>query len=65
LAANIPNLRILETVRRHYGEEYLGIISPNLAPENGEFPLPPGPGLGVDIEKAIFERSDLVTKSAN
>ncbi len=63
LAANLPNLRILETVRRHYGEEYLGIVGPTLAPVKGEFELPPGPGLGVSIDNAVFSRSDLVTKS--
>ena len=27
LAANLPNLFILETVRRHYGDEYRGVVS--------------------------------------
>ena len=65
LAANVPNLKILETVRRHYNEEYLNIISPTLSPVNGEFPLPPGPGLGVELDKAVYKRSDLTIQSVS
>ena len=63
LAANLPNLKIIETVRRHYDDEYLNIISPTLSPVNGEFPLPPGPGLGVELDNAVFKRPDLMIQS--
>ena len=63
LAANVPNLKILETVRRHYNDEYLHLISPTLCPVNGEFPLPPGPGLGVELDNAVFQRPDLTIQS--
>jgi galactonate dehydratase len=53
LAANIPNLYILETVRRHYAEEYAGLITGSLTPVAGDLPLPPGPGLGVELAGGI------------
>ena len=56
LAANLTNLCILESVRRHYLEEYKGIVTRDLAPVNGELPLPPGPGLGVELDPGIFSR---------
>ena len=48
-AAAIPNLRILETVRRHYLDEYDGLLESMLVPEDGWLPLPEGPGLGVKL----------------
>jgi L-alanine-DL-glutamate epimerase-like enolase superfamily enzyme len=56
LAANLPNLYILETVRRHYLDEYAGLTTVMLRPENGELPLPSGPGLGVDLAPDIATR---------
>jgi len=44
LAANLTNLMILESVRRHYLEEYHGILTNQLVAQNGAIPLPPGPG---------------------
>ena len=43
LAANVTNLYILETVRRHYLDEYRGILTDSLVPVNGKLPLPTGP----------------------
>jgi L-alanine-DL-glutamate epimerase-like enolase superfamily enzyme len=56
LAANLTNLGILESVRRHYLEEYKGIVTGTLAPVSGEIPLPPGPGLGVELDPGVFSR---------
>ncbi|MFZ0759771.1 MAG: mandelate racemase/muconate lactonizing enzyme family protein, partial [Candidatus Sulfotelmatobacter sp.] len=43
LSANLTNLCIMETVRRHYNEEYEGLVTRSLVPEaSGELPLPPG-----------------------
>jgi L-alanine-DL-glutamate epimerase-like enolase superfamily enzyme len=59
LAAALPNLRILETVRRHYADEYVNLdvigTSP-LQPALGALPLPPGPGLGVSLREDILQR---------
>jgi L-alanine-DL-glutamate epimerase-like enolase superfamily enzyme len=59
LAANLTNLTILETVRRHYLDEYRGLLTGSLVPVNGKLPLPTGPGLGVDLDPALFERTNV------
>lgn len=63
LAANITNLYILETVRRHYLDEYRGILTADLLPINGNLPLPPGPGLGVDLDPSVFSRPNVEAHS--
>ena len=58
LAANVINLQILESVRRHYLDEYRGIVTATLPPVNGTFALPPGPGLGVELCEEVRQRDD-------
>jgi galactonate dehydratase len=62
LAANATNLFIAESVRRHYGDEYRGIVT-NTYPlaKNGWFDLPNGPGLGVELSPNILSRADAKT----
>jgi L-alanine-DL-glutamate epimerase-like enolase superfamily enzyme len=55
LAASVPNLYLLETVRRHYLEEYEGLVTTRLVPDEGRLPLPPGPGLGVELADGLGE----------
>jgi galactonate dehydratase len=65
LSANVPNLLIMETVRHHYNEEYEGLVTRSLGPEaGGELPLPPGPGLGVELSSDVLKRKDAVVKRA-
>ncbi|HEX4485435.1 MAG TPA: mandelate racemase/muconate lactonizing enzyme family protein [Terriglobales bacterium] len=59
LSMATPNLKILETVRRHYTDRYPLIVTANGAPENGRLGVPPGPGLGVEL-KPEFLRSGRV-----
>ena len=59
LAANVTNLYILESVRRHYLDEYRGIVTHAQAPVDGEFTLPPGPGLGVELYDGVLSRDDV------
>jgi L-alanine-DL-glutamate epimerase-like enolase superfamily enzyme len=59
LAANLTNFATLETVRRHYADEYAGILTHSLIPAGGALPLPPGPGLGIELNSNIFSRSDV------
>jgi L-alanine-DL-glutamate epimerase-like enolase superfamily enzyme len=59
LAANVTNLYILESVRRHYLEEYQGLLTADHQPVEGEFPLPPGPGLGVELNPDLWKREDV------
>lgn len=55
LAANVTNLRILESVRRHYLDEYKPLVMHTLAAENGDIPVPQDPGLGVELREEVFE----------
>ncbi len=63
LAAAIPNLRILETVRRHYLDEYEGLMDASLIPVDGWLPLPEGPGLGARLSEERIRRDDVEIQS--
>lgn len=56
LAANLNNLFILETVRRHYLDEYRGLLTADLIPVEGMLPAPAGPGLGADLAPEVLKR---------
>jgi galactonate dehydratase len=58
LAANVTNLYILESVRRHYADEYHGLVTRNYEARNGVFDLPDGPGLGVELTQETLSRPD-------
>ena len=59
LAANATNLFIAESVRRHYGDEYRGIVTnTNPIASDGWFDLPAGPGLGVELSPETLARPD-------
>jgi L-alanine-DL-glutamate epimerase-like enolase superfamily enzyme len=63
VSANVTNLFIMESVRRHYREEYEGLVTDTLMPgPNGELPMPPGPGLGVELSAAVLTNRDAVVK---
>ncbi len=59
LAAHIPNLFYVESVRAFY-RTYFPVIS-DYAPhvEDGLFAVPSGPGLGVNLREEMLERADL------
>jgi L-alanine-DL-glutamate epimerase-like enolase superfamily enzyme len=59
LAAHVPNLFILESVRRHYLKEYEGLVTDTLPATDGFIPTPETPGLGMDLHPSIFERPDV------
>jgi L-alanine-DL-glutamate epimerase-like enolase superfamily enzyme len=63
LSANVTNLFIMESVRRHYREEYDGLVTHKLVSgANGDLPLPPGPGLGVDLSPEVLTRKDAIVR---
>jgi galactonate dehydratase len=63
LSANVTNLYIMESVRRHYCEEYDGLVTRRLAAAaGGELPLPMGPGLGVELSPEVLTRKDAIVK---
>jgi L-alanine-DL-glutamate epimerase-like enolase superfamily enzyme len=66
LAANLTNLYVLESVRRHYLDEYRGILTQTLPPAaDGTFHLPPGPGLGVELCPDVLTRDDVHIERAS
>jgi galactonate dehydratase len=58
MAANVTNLFILETVRRHYADEYRGLVTRSYDQREGAFDLPDGPGLGVELTEETLRRPD-------
>jgi L-alanine-DL-glutamate epimerase-like enolase superfamily enzyme len=62
LAANVTNLFIMESVRRHYNSEYDGLLTAMLKPVDGALPRPPGPGLGVELDPSVLQRLDAVVR---
>jgi galactonate dehydratase len=54
LAMATPNFKILESVRRHYNDRYPRVATANGAPEKGRLGIPPGPGLGVEIQPELL-----------
>ena len=66
LSANVTNLYIMESVRRHYSEEYDGLVTQKLvAGATGELPLPPGPGLGVELSSEVLTRKDAIVRRSS
>jgi galactonate dehydratase len=66
LSANVTNLFIMESVRRHYNDEYEGLVTRMLVPDGtGDLPLPPGPGLGVELSPELLTRKDAVVKRSS
>src|SRR5580698_7343539 len=66
LSANVTNLFIMESVRRHYSEEYEGLVTQKLvAGPSGDLPLPPGPGLGVELSSEVLARKDAIVKKSS
>lgn len=60
LAANVTNLFVCESVRRHYLDEYKGVVTNTLPSKDGYLPLPEGPGLGVELAPEVWQRPDVV-----
>lgn len=60
LAANLPNLYLLESVRKHYLEDYVGVVKDPLAARDGVIPIPPGPGLGVELAEELLSDTDVI-----
>lgn len=57
LAANVPNLFILETVRRHYREEYEGMLTGLPLVVDGKIRPGSAPGLGVELDGGVLQRA--------
>jgi galactonate dehydratase len=61
LAAHIPNLFVLESVRRHYQKEFPEIVTTTSSPNSdGCFLLPDGPGLGVELKPEFLQHANVI-----
>jgi len=65
LAMATPNLKILETVRRHYSDRYLPMATVSGIPVKGRLGIPPGPGLGVDIKEEFLRSGKVQIESVD
>ena len=65
LAMATPNLKILESVRRHYNDRYVPMVSSTGAPEKGRLGIPPGPGLGVEIKEELLRSGRVQIESVD
>lgn len=65
LAMATPNLKILESVRRHYNDRYVPIVASSGVPQNGRLGVPPGPGLGVELKEDFLRSGRLQIESVD
>lgn len=65
LAQNLPNLFILESVRRHYLKEYEGFVTDMGPAERGTFSAPDSPGLGVELMPDVRNRDDVIVRTSD
>jgi len=63
LAMATPNLKILESVRRHYNDRYVPVVTNTGAPQNGRLGVPPGPGLGVELRDEFLRSGKVQMES--
>ncbi|HEX8045864.1 MAG TPA: mandelate racemase/muconate lactonizing enzyme family protein, partial [Rhizobium sp.] len=59
-----PNTLIQESVRAFYTGWYKELVTAVPRIENGYVYPMDGPGLGVDLLPAVFERSDLIVRNS-
>jgi L-alanine-DL-glutamate epimerase-like enolase superfamily enzyme len=59
LAQNLPNLFSLESVRRHYLRDYCGLVNFTGPAEGGTLRAPDASGLGVELDRSVFQRADV------
>ncbi|MCC7206858.1 MAG: mandelate racemase/muconate lactonizing enzyme family protein [Anaerolineae bacterium] len=60
LAAHIPNLYFVESVRAFYKTYFPVLGDLRVAVQDGHLSLPEGPGLGVSLNPSALERPDLI-----
>jgi len=62
LAQNLPNLFILESVRRHYLQDYAALVNFTGPARNGSLCAPDAPGLGIELASSVYQRPDVVVR---
>ena len=63
LAASVPNLFLLETVRRHYLDEYAGLLTTELPVRDGVLAPPEGPGLGAELSPSVLQQPGVTVRT--
>lgn len=61
-SASVYNLFIMESVRAFYLTWFNDVLTTNLVPKDGSFPLPGGPGLGTELSEPFLSRPDLIRR---
>jgi L-alanine-DL-glutamate epimerase-like enolase superfamily enzyme len=65
LAASVPNVYILESVRRHYLQDYAGLVTATCRACDGWLHPPESPGLGLDLDPALLSRPGLAVRTVS
>ena len=60
LAAHIPNLYYVESVRAFYKEYFAVLTDFRPTVSDGHLDIPSGPGLGVNLRESALQRADLI-----
>jgi galactonate dehydratase len=63
--ASTYNLFMMESVRAFYLSWFADALTVNLLPEDGQLPLPLGPGLGTELSPAFLSRGELVRETTS
>jgi len=63
LATAVPNLFMLESVRRHYLQDYRDIVVETIELRDGTFAPTDAPGLGVELAPTLLARTDVRRRS--
>lgn len=56
----VRNVFIVESVRAYLRAVFAEIVDDFVLPQTGEFPIPPGPGLGTELSEKFLARDDLI-----
>ena len=56
---------MMESVRAFYLSWFADALTVNLVPDDGQLPLPPGPGLGTELSPAFLSRGELVRETTS
>ena len=63
LATAVPNLFMLESVRRHYLQDYRDIVVETIESRDGALAPTDAPGLGVELAPTLLARTDVRRRS--
>jgi L-alanine-DL-glutamate epimerase-like enolase superfamily enzyme len=62
LAASIPNLYVMETIRDRYDGWHRNLVTDALSVADGRLPVPEGPGLGTEFDESLLDHPDTTVR---